>query len=384
MKIGVGVPLQQPGSPPAGGPSSTCFRIAKALVKNFSDVELVFLSDHPGVKEDFTANYDIFKVHYFKTRTPQIGPKWVRNWVPIRDKILEEKFDIIWASSYSSAIAGIKSKSKTIFTVHGIYWIEDKYFPWRYYPRMRIEKMIATLYLPSIFKRCSGIVAISEYNKEECIKKGLNHRNFAVIDTPIDEIYFEPVNEKESEKPMVLCVGTVSSRKNHHNLIKAMARVCKKIPDAKLVIAGMIPNSQYFELLKKLVTENNLHKNVEFMNAPPTNEVLKLYARTWVFALPSYDESLSLATIEAMALGKPVVVANTSAFPYTTENGKCGFLCNPDKPDEIANAIIQLLEDKQLREKFGMAGKEIARRRFHPDTQAKKYMEFFRKICYSE
>ncbi|MEM3611632.1 MAG: glycosyltransferase, partial [Thermoplasmata archaeon] len=75
--------------------------------------------------------------------------------------------------------------------------------------------------------------------------------------------------------------------------------------------------------------------------------------------------------------------ANTSCFPYTTENGKSGYLVDPGNPSDIANAIIKLIESEELRKKFGEEGRRIAERRFHPDIAAKKYMKFFEEIASS-
>ncbi|MEM4307965.1 MAG: glycosyltransferase family 4 protein [Thermoplasmata archaeon] len=382
MKICVGATLPLPGEPINAGITSTCIRVSNAIKKNYPNVSIEFISHTmKNLKESFTGNYEGFLVHYIPSQRPQIGPKWVRDWKTVKDKILEQDYDIVWSNSTASAFGGINAKKKTIYTVHGIIWQERKFYSYIYFFRERVEKNLQEFFLPMIFRNVDGVIAISEYNRVHTLKHGLSHPRFISVDTPIDYIYFEQSSIKEAATPLILCVGTISSRKNQLSLAKACRIIKRKLKEFKIIFAGRCASSGYYAEIVNEIKRGELEKNVEFLR--PTDKELKdLYHRAWVFCLPSFDESLGLPVVEAMASYKPVVVSNTSGLPYTTENGKCGYLVDPTNPSEIANAIIRLIKSEELRKKFGMEGRKIAERRFHPDIAAKKYMKFFEEtLC---
>ncbi len=145
---------------------------------------------------------------------------------------------------------------------------------------------------------------------------------------------------------VISSVGELNENKNHAIIIKAMAKL--KIEDIYYVINGAGVERNHLEML---VNEMKLKDNVIFTgNIENVNEYLKMAD---IFAFPSKREGLGLAALEAMASGLPLVTSNRNGINDYAENGKTGFMCEPDNEEAFADAIKRLYKDKELRKSIG-------------------------------
>ena len=90
-------------------------------------------------------------------------------------------------------------------------------------------------------------------------------------------------------------------------------------------------------------------------------EIVELHKVGDVFAMPSPAELQSIATLEAMATGKPVVGVDAGALAELCQDDRNGFLCEQDNVDEIADSLRQLVDDETLRKQFGKESLAIAK-----------------------
>lgn len=111
---------------------------------------------------------------------------------------------------------------------------------------------------------------------------------------------------------IVLQVGRVLPLKGQHISIQAMAEVVKQQPQAKLWLAGLIEDQEYYLELQKLIKKLGLQSHVEFLG--PRSDVFDLLALADVYVMPSSAESQGLAMLEALATGIPVVTSNIPAL----------------------------------------------------------------------
>jgi glycosyltransferase involved in cell wall biosynthesis len=104
-----------------------------------------------------------------------------------------------------------------------------------------------------------------------------------------------------------------------------------------------------------------------------------MFTNSDIFVSPSLEESFGLTFLEAMEHSVPVVGGISSgAVPFVVADA--GFLVNVRKPAEIAEAIIRLLEDEELRRSFGIRGRSRAREAFSADVIVRQYIEEYKKI----
>lgn len=149
-----------------------------------------------------------------------------------------------------------------------------------------------------------------------------------------------PTSNKE---PRVLFLGRLDYEKHIHNLLKAVAMLPKKL-NVKVEIVGDGGEREYLEQLSK---DLGINKNVEFRGHITDQELPKAYERATVFAMPSIAELQSIATMEAMASGRPVVAADAMALPHLVHDGDNGYLFPPDDVAAFADRLNRVLTASQ-------------------------------------
>lgn len=151
-----------------------------------------------------------------------------------------------------------------------------------------------------------------------------------------------------SSKPVVLFVGRLDKEKNLDAVIKAFVNVLKSI-DAQLVIAG---KGKEKPKLVKLSQKLGIEKNVTFAGFVPEEDLPSFYRIADVFVIASIAELQSIATMEAMASGLPVVATRVMALPELVSDGKNGYLFNDGDIQTLANRLIRILNNRNLQKQM--------------------------------
>jgi glycosyltransferase involved in cell wall biosynthesis len=159
------------------------------------------------------------------------------------------------------------------------------------------------------------------------------------------------VGEDISEEPLVLFFGRIWKYKGLKYLIEAEPLITSRVPDAKIVIAG---TGEDFEPYRRMmVNPENFIVHNEFVSDEKRAE---LFRRASVVVLPYIEASQSHITCIAYRFGKPVVATAVGGLPEMVENGRTGYLVPPRNPQELADAVVRLMKDNQLRHSFGANG----------------------------
>lgn len=154
----------------------------------------------------------------------------------------------------------------------------------------------------------------------------------------------------------VLIVGRMSSLeryKGHDQLIQAWPLVRHSVPDAQLIITG---TGDDVPRLKAAAAETGCGESILFAGRVSDATLNMLYARAAMFAMPGRGEGFGLVYLEAMCHGLPCIAGTEDAAQEVVEQGKTGFLVNPDHIPELAETLIQLLVNPSLRKEMGEAG----------------------------
>jgi glycosyltransferase involved in cell wall biosynthesis len=213
---------------------------------------------------------------------------------------------------------------------------------------------------------------------------GKNHlRKSWLIENPISDTYF---NIKWNPVPFrILSCGRICLRKNTLNIIKSFDLISKKIPEAELVIAGSIAvDLDYVEKCKQLISELGLDEKVSLLGNISIKTVQEELARANCLLLPSYQETAPLAIEEAMAVGVPVVTSNSCGMPYMVDQGKTGFLIDPNDTTDIADAVSRILSDKDLAESMSVTARKSARERFMASKVTEQTLAVYKQILAGE
>lgn len=173
-------------------------------------------------------------------------------------------------------------------------------------------------------------------------------------------IFAEEFSTPENGCPdnfLILSVGVISPRKGHHKTIAAFARVKESIPEATLIIAGVVSDARYHHRLERQIMEAGLSGSVKILTNAARSKLVALFTRAKVFALHSEEESQGIALCEALACGVPVVATKAGGIPYVVRDGKTGFLVEYGNIEGFADAIISLLSDAVLRAEMSRRAK---------------------------
>ena len=158
----------------------------------------------------------------------------------------------------------------------------------------------------------------------------------------------------------VLFVGRLSQRKGTETLLEAIPKVVGKLPDVQFAIVGKdrpsAPGGRFYrQYFEQCIADERSRHAVVWHGFVGDEELHLLYRDCDVFVAPSLYETFGFIHLEAMAHAKPVVACRASATPEVVVDGETGILVEPGDSDELAEAIIRLLSDADLRRRMGLA-----------------------------
>ena len=211
-------------------------------------------------------------------------------------------------------------------------------------------------------RRAHAITAVSKFQAAELARElSLPIEAIRVIPNPISPVLLQEALEKpasEVSKPVVLYTGRIELNKGSLDLLRSVKRVAESFSEVEYVIAGGRHNSINDETLERALAAGDTREHVRVLGHVPWQQLAEWYRRATVFVMPSHYETFGISVIEAMAFGLPVVATNVGGLPEIVEDGVTGILVPPKDPDALAEAVIQLLRDPQLRRRLGQAARD--------------------------
>lgn len=227
-----------------------------------------------------------------------------------------------------------------------------------------------------VLSRAKFIVGTTEYMKSS-VKS--YKAKFYPIENSVDPLFFSASKRSAKEKAF-LFVGRISAEKGIETLLDALARLKEKGISLSINILGVASDKAYFGSIQRKIHAAGLKDNIIFKGRVSQEEVATYMAGSMALILPSRYDAFGLVLAEAMATGTPVIATRVGGIPYIVEDGKTGFLVEPGDVDALAEKMLLLLQDRDLRQQMGQRGKLAAMRRFHPDVVARKTMEVYEKV----
>ncbi|HLX55629.1 MAG TPA: glycosyltransferase [Ktedonobacteraceae bacterium] len=222
-------------------------------------------------------------------------------------------------------------------------------------------KTISYSYLVHFCNRCEYVTAPTQTALNLLYEHGLRAPARA-ISNGIDLSRYRPGAPDEAarqrfqlpaDRPLILSVNRLSQEKRIDVLIDAAAKIQEQ---AHFVITSTGPAEAE---LRAQVDALNLQDRVSFLGYVSDNDLISLYHLAHIFAIPSEADLQSLATMEAMAVGLPIVAANAYALPELVHHQENGFLFTKANSDEMAGYFDMLLRDTLLRKRMGANSLEI-------------------------
>jgi glycosyltransferase involved in cell wall biosynthesis len=176
--------------------------------------------------------------------------------------------------------------------------------------------------------------------------------------------------------PIVGNVAALVPHKGQRHLVEAAAIVVRRVPDARFVIAG---EGELRAALERQIREHRLEKHVLLAGFRP--DALSVHKAFDVFVMSSVTEGLGTSLLDAMACARPVVATATGGIPEVVVDGETGILVPPRDPAAMADAIVRLLEDDDLRQRMGNAGLARARRKFSAERMVQQTLRAYQRAA---
>jgi len=197
----------------------------------------------------------------------------------------------------------------------------------------------------------------------------------------VDKIAHRPAVDLHAEYwlphgvPVIVNVGALVGHKGQRFLIEAMPQVIREVPDAHLVIFG---EGELRAPLEKQIKQLNLTKRVLLPGF--REDVLSLMKTADLFVMSSVTEGLGSAVLDAMAMGHAVVGTRAGGIPEAIVPGETGLLVEPADATSLAQAIVTLLKNRDLRRQFGEAARRRVAEHFGVDRLIEGTLEVYQRV----
>jgi glycosyltransferase involved in cell wall biosynthesis len=169
----------------------------------------------------------------------------------------------------------------------------------------------------------------------------------------------------------LLYVGRLTYQKGVDVLIQALHKLASKIQfEVELVGDGNARRP-----LERMVQKFGLAERLHFTGWLDQTEIPQRYQQADIFVLPSRDEGMANVILEAMASGLPVIATSIAGNVELVQHGENGLLVTPDDPEQLADALLALMNEVELRQRMGSSGRALVERGYSWNHMAEQYLE---------
>jgi glycosyltransferase involved in cell wall biosynthesis len=233
--------------------------------------------------------------------------------------------------------------------------------------------------------RFERVISVSNYTKSLALRAGVDGNKICIIHNSCNEVLFchkdkvvARINCRlPSDKKIVLFVGNLIKIKGVYTLIESLKILCSSIPELLLLIIGQ---GEEREKLESLASSYGLNSNIKFLGWVPQKDLPELYNAADIFVLPSITEGHSVALLEAMAVGLPIVASGIGGNIETIEDGVNGFHFETGNTEKLAERLMMILTNRNLRRMMSENSSKIYLEKFSTNNQINSHLKVYNSI----
>ena len=344
-----------------------------ALKKYFPENDYVLFT--PEIKGDLFPEQNNFEIISPDNPTSKILKSFWRS-ISLSRVLAKREVDLFHGLSHELPIGIQNTGVPSVVTIHDLIFMR---FPHFY---KALDRKIYLQKLKFATDTANKIIAISEQTRDDIINLlQVNPEKIEVVYQAISERYFVPsdtnmksevVKKYDLPQKYILSLGTIESRKNQLNILKA---IHEKGIDLPLVIVGK--PTTYVQKLLDFITEHNMEDKVKFLGSVTDEDLPYVYQNAEMLIYISFFEGFGLPLIEAMASECPVLTSDVSCLPEV--GGDASLLCKPNNVNDIGDKIEQLIQDKNLRKQLITKGLERSKG-FKPEKSVASLMNIYKSV----
>lgn len=306
--------------------------------------------------------------------------RWVEaGRVAMRWRGILDRLDLYHGTNFKMRTRG---RCGGVVTVHDL-WLDryPEYSPKLFGQQASFRRTRRTAW------RARRVITVSEYSARDIeLLYGLPRDRIVVIPNGVSDD-FRPMADANTLADLrrrfalqtdrfILFVGGADPRKNHRAVLKAYARRAVQLEAYSLILVGD-PVHRFGDMMQTARTFGLEHR-VVCTGRLPVADIRLLYSHADVFVFPSIYEGFGMPVLEAMACGAPVITSNTTALPEVA--GDAALLVNPEDAEELADAVIRVLEEPALRDALRAKGFKRAKQ-FTWERAAQRTLAVYREVC---
>jgi glycosyltransferase involved in cell wall biosynthesis len=338
----IGIEAQRIFRPKKHGMDIVILEVLKQLQQIQSNDEYLVYAQPDTDANAIKSNRNV----HLQLHGPAPYPVWEQKHLPTA--AAKDKIDLLHCTSNT---APVSTKVPLVVTIHDIIYLE-KWMITEGSWYQRFGNLYRRWNVPGIAHKAEMIITVSEYERQRIIEglkispskvKAIYNACGSHFTDERDEATLQAFKKKMNlPDRFVLFLGNTDPKKNLPNVLKAMGILHQR---GKLDFKVVMPDFGKVHLYNILKAQGNEHmmENIVLTGYIPNKELPDLYRLAQVFLYPSLRESFGIPILEAMACGTPVITSNTSAMPEVAGDG--AVLVDPNEPEQIANELLQLLED---------------------------------------
>jgi glycosyltransferase involved in cell wall biosynthesis len=234
--------------------------------------------------------------------------------------------------------------------------------------------------------RASRVICVSEFIRDQALAAGVPPDRALTLLNAADVTSFDVQRSRRaileafclpSQARIIIAAGRIDPSKGHQALLEAFQLLGVRVPEARLVVCGASTTRDgYEQQVRARADQLRVSDRVTFAGSRP--DLPALFAGADVMCLPTENEPFGLVFLEAMAAGLPTVAYRSGGVPEIIQHGKTGFLLEVGDVPGMARRLQELLENPELAERMGAAGKQRATCDFEPRHIAKRWAELVR------